>query len=368
MTSIVDARLRKNLDYSLIIFTLLTVCMGLVVLYSATKDNPNHFYQKQLLFAGIGIVALLGASSIDYGKLPRITTYLYVLNIGFLIFVLKFSAKIKGAARWINLGVTQFQPSEFAKLVMIICLAVYLQRRIEKIKDLQTLIGSLLYILVPTLLIFKQPDLGTSLVIVTIWFGMAYIAGARTLHLFGVLSLGAIMFFGMWRLNVLQPFQKKRLVVFMNPEEDPKEAGYQVIQARIAVGSGQIFGKGILKGTQAHGKFIPENHSDFIFTVLGEEGGFAWSSLLILFYGGILLRGSMIMAHAEDTLGRLLATGIVSMYAFHIIVNIGMTIGIMPITGVPLPLMSYGGSNLLLNLFAIGLLLSIGMRRHRLVF
>jgi rod shape determining protein RodA len=172
----------------------------------------------------------------------------------------------------------------------------------------------------------------------------------------------------MWKINLIKDYQKARLIVFINPEYDPKDAGYHVIQSRIAIGSGQVWGKGLGQGSQAHGRFIPANHTDFIFTVVGEEGGFFFSTLLVALYGGLLLRGTMVMAQAEDTLGKLLATGVVAMYAFHIVVNIGMTIGIMPITGVPLPLVSYGGSSLILNLLAVGLLLSIGMRRHRLVF
>src|SRR5262249_42146877 len=154
----------------------------------------------------------------------------------------------------------------------------------------------------------------------------------------------------------------------VDPAADPRGAAYQMRQAQIAIGSGQVWGKGLGRGTQAHGKFIPENHTDFIYTVVGEEGGFVQSVALVALYAGLLLRGAVTMAQAEDLLGKLLAAGIVSMYAFHIVVNIGMTIGIMPVTGVPLPLVSYGGSNLLLNMTAVGLLLGIGMRRHRLLF
>jgi rod shape determining protein RodA len=364
----IDARLRKNLDYTLVAITLAVVALGIVTLYSVTRDNPARFYQKQLFFFVIGIAGMVGATTIDYTRLSRFTNSLYVINILLLLFVIKFSHSVKGSTRWINFGVFQFQPSEFAKIIMIVCLAVYLNQRQERMKELPVLLGSFAYLAVPAFLIFKQPDLGTALVLMAIWFGMTYIAGAKTLHLVGIVLVGMILFTGMWKLDILKPYQKNRLSAFIDPEWDPKDAGYHVLQSRIAVGSGQIWGKGIGHGTQAQGKFIPENHTDFIFTVIGEEGGFVFSSLLVLLYGGILLRGAMTMAQAEDNLGRLLATGVVAMYAFHIIVNIGMTIGIMPVTGVPLPLFSYGGSNLLLNMAAIGLLLGIGMRRHRLVF
>jgi rod shape determining protein RodA len=364
----IDARLRKNLDYTLVAITLAVVALGIVTLFSVTRDNPARYYQKQMMFFCIGLVGMVATATIDYTRFSRFTTSLYVINIALLLFVMKFSHSIKGSTRWINFGIIQFQPSEFAKIVMIICLAVFLNQRQERIRELPVLLGSFAYMIVPALLIFKQPDLGTALVLMSIWFGMTYIAGAKTVHLVGIVLIGAILFTGMWKLDILKNYQKNRLSAFINPEWDPKDAGYHVLQSRIAVGSGQIWGKGLGHGTQAQGKFIPENHTDFIFTVIGEEGGFVFSSLLVLLYGGILLRGAMTMAQAEDSLGRLLATGVVAMYAFHIIVNIGMTIGIMPVTGVPLPLFSYGGSNLILNMCAIGLLLGIGMRRHRLVF
>lgn len=363
-----DARLRKNLDLPLIVLTLLVVALGIVTLYSVSRDASTRYYQKQMVFCFFGLVAMGAAASLDYTRLPTIARTLYFTNLGLLIIVMKFTPKVKGAQRWIPLGGFQFQPSEFAKLVMIICLAVFLVSRLERIRELPVLLSSLGYVGVPMLLIFKQPDLGTALVLMAIWFGMTFIAGAQIKHLLALIVIGSLLFAGMWKFNVLKPYQKDRMAAFINPDWDPKDAGYHVRQSRIAVGSGEVWGKGLGKGTQAHGRFIPENHTDFVFTVIGEEGGFVACVLLVVLYGGMLMRGAFIMAHAEDALGKLIATGVVSMYAFHIIENIGMTLGIMPVAGVPLPLFSYGGSNLLLNLTAIGLLLSIGMRRGRLVF
>ncbi len=364
----IDARYRKNIDIPLILLTLLVAAMGILTLYSVSRDAAVHYYQKQLMFFVIGLFVMAGMATVDYTRLSRFVQILYGANLTLLLIVMFFVPKIKGAQRWIPIGGFQLQPSEFAKLIMIICLAVYLQRRLETIRRLPTLLGSLAYIGVPMLLIFKQPDLGTALVLMTIWFGMTFIAGAKLKHLAALIIIGGVLFTGMWKFNILKPYQKNRLSAFINPEWDPKDAGYHVIQSRIAVGSGQLWGKGMGKGTQAQGRFIPENHTDFIFTVIGEEGGFIFSALLVALYGGLLLRGSMTIVYAEDMLGKLLAAGIVSMYAFHIVVNIGMTIGIMPVAGVPLPLFSYGGSSLWLNMAAVGLLLSIGMRRHRLVF
>ena len=364
----IDARLRKNIDFPLILVTFVVAALGIVTLYSVSRDGSTRYYQKQAMFFIVGLVVMAVMATTDYTRLPRLVKALYFTNITLLLIVMKFVPKIKGAQRWIPVGNFQFQPSEFAKLIMIVCLAVYLQRRLETIHQIPTLLGSLAYMCVPMLLIFKQPDLGTALVMLAIWFGMTFMAGASVKHLAALVVIGGVLFSGMWKFDVLKPYQKNRLSAFINPDWDPKDAGYHVIQSRIAVGSGQIWGKGIGKGTQSQGRFIPENHTDFIFTVIGEEGGFVCSTFLVLLYAGFLFRGAMTIAYAEDMLGKLLATGVVSMYAFHIIVNIGMTIGIMPVTGVPLPLFSYGGSSLLLNMAAVGLLLSISMRRHQLVF
>lgn len=363
----IDARFRKNIDVPLILFTLLIATLGLITLYSVSRETATAYYQKQIVFFAAGLVVMVGMATVDYNRFPRFVKLLYGVNIGLLLLVMKFAAR-KGATRWIPLGSFQLQPSELAKLIMIVCLAVFLQRRLEKIRELPTLLGSLVYMGVPTLLIFKQPDLGTALVLLAIWFGMTFIAGARLKHLGALIVIGGVLFTGMWKLNILKPYQKNRMSAFINPEWDPKESGYHVIQSRIAVGSGQVWGKGFGKGTQAQGRFIPENHTDFIFTVVGEEGGFVLSSLLVTLYAALLFRGAMTIAHADDMLGKLIAAGIVAMFAFHIVLNIGMTIGIMPVAGVPLPFFSYGGSSLLLNMAAIGLLLSISMRRHQLVF
>jgi rod shape determining protein RodA len=364
----IDARLRKNLDVPLLLTTLLIVAMGILTIYSASHASPGRFYQKQVIWFCLGVVGMGLAAWMDYTRLPRFSRTLYILNLLPLLFVMKFGEEKKGAIRWIEFGGFQFQPSEFSKIIMIVCLAVFLSARQHEIRKFSTLAYSFLYIGVPTFLIFRQPDLGTSLVLVAIWFGMTFIAGAKLNHLAVFLLTGLLLFTCMWHFNILKDYQKNRMSAFLNPEIDPKETGYHVLQSRIAIGSGKTMGKGFGNGTQVQGKFIPENHTDFIFTVVGEEGGFVVSTLLVLLYGIFFVRGGLIAAHAEDPLGQLIATGIVAMYAFHTIVNLGMTIGIMPVTGVPLPLFSYGGSSMLLNLTSIGLLLGIGMRRHKLMF
>ena len=361
-------RLGKNLDWWLVLFTLAIALLGLLAVTSATHRSAGHEYQKQALWLLIGLGGMVATASVEYGRILRFSRYLYVLNLVPLAVVLKIGHGAKGAQRWIAAGSFQFQPSEFAKICLILCLAAYLAARVEQIGTASTLIGSFLYIAVPMFLIFKQPDLGTSLVILAIWFGMTFVAGARPLHLLLVALTLALLFGGMWHFGIVKQYQKNRFIALLDPKADPGGVAYQLRQSTIAIGSGDVWGRGFEKGTQSQGKFIPENHTDFIFTVVGEEGGFVCSVLLIGLYAGLLLRGAAAMTDAVDLQGRLVAAGIVCMLAFHIIVNVGMTLGIMPVTGVPLPLVSYGGSSLVLNLISVGFLLSIGKQRHALIF
>lgn len=363
-----EMRLQKRIDWWLVFCTLSITAIGLLAVTSATHASPGHQYQKQAVWLLAGLGAMTAAALVDYSRILRHARLLYGVNLMLLAVVLILGHGAKGAQRWIAVGSFQFQPSEFAKVCLILCLAAYLAARVEHIQSFGTLMGSLAYIGVPTLLIFKQPDLGTSLVVLAIWFGMTFIAGARPLHLAAVLLAGVLIFAAMWHYNVLKPYQKSRFIAFLDPKADPAGAGYQVRQSTIAIGSGDVWGRGFEHGTQSQGRFIPENHTDFVFTVVGEEGGFFFSILLIALYAGLILRGAAAMADAVDLQGRLVAAGIVCMMAFHVIVNVGMTLGIMPVTGVPLPLVSYGGSSLVLNLIAAGLLLDIGKRRHGLIF
>src|SRR5258707_8688923 len=275
-----DPRLRKNLDLALLIVALAIVALGILAVYSATRLTPGRQFAKQMFWLPMGIAGMVAAASIDYSRLVRHARALYIVNVALLIiiFIPRFAPTTKGATRWIPIGSFHLQPSELAKLFMIICLAAFLLSRLEHIREPGTLAASFVYVVLPMLLIFKQPDLGTSLVLFAVWFGMTYIGGARAVHLLAILVAGGALFAGMWHFNVIKPFQKDRIIAFIDPGVDPGGAGYQVHQARIAVGSGQVWGKGFGKGTQSQGRFIPENHTDFVFTVVGEEGGFAFST------------------------------------------------------------------------------------------
>ena len=302
----------------------------------------------------------------DYKILQRYGNYFYIFNLVLLILVMLVGQTALGAQRWIALGPISIQPSEFSKLIMIIALAAMLEKRGGKINTLGELLPVAAYVGVPFLLVLKQPDLGTSLVFLAIFFGMVFAAGIRLRMLAWIFGLGIAAMPVVW--HFLKGYQKMRIMVFMDPNVDPLGAGYHIIQSKIAIGSGMLFGKGLFSGTQSQLNFLPENHTDFIFSVVGEELGFVGCAVLLLLYLIILWRGIRIAQDASDLFGRLLAVGITSMLAFHVLVNAGMTMGIMPVTGIPLPLMSYGVSSLTTNIMAIAILLNIQLRRQKLLF
>lgn len=366
-----DRRLLKNLDFALLFAAAGILLYGCLAIYSASKGGHAgaRLIERQLAWSMIGFVAAVVVASIDVGVYEWLAGKFYAINMLLLIAVVVRGHSSKGSQRWIGFGPVQIQPSEIAKILLIIALAVFLVKRIEKIRSFETFAYSFLYLAAPMLLIFKQPDLGTSLVLIAIWLTMTFVMGTDIKNVLafvgGCLVLGVVVFNVH---GVLKPYQKNRLVSFINPAADAKGSGYHVTQSRIAIGSGQMFGKGYLGGTQRELRFIPEQHTDFIFTVVGEEMGFAGSVVLLGLYLMLVWRGLNILSSTEDALGRAIAAGVVGMFLFHIVVNIGMTLGIMPVTGVPLPMFSYGGSSLVSNLMAIGLLEGIGMRRHKIAF
>ena len=283
-----------------------------------------------------------------------------------LLAVMFFGHAALGAQRWIQIGPISIQPSEFSKLIMIICMAAVLESRVGNLRGLRDLLPVAFYIGLPFILVLKQPDLGTSLVFMAIFFGMIIVCGIRWKVLFGIILTGIAALPLLWPF--LKDYQKMRIMVFIDPNVDPLGSGYHIIQSKIAIGSGMLFGKGIFQGTQSQLNFLPENHTDFIFAVVGEEFGFIGAVILLFLYLVVLLRGIYIAREAADMFGRLLAVGISSMLAFHVLVNVGMTTGIMPVTGIPLPLMSYGVSALTTDIFAIAILLNINMRKQKLDF
>jgi rod shape determining protein RodA len=374
MTTLIEPRLRRNIDWILLVAVGLLMVFSLTAIRFATATQANSWMVvlRQGMYFAIGIGLMLFFATRDYTTISRAAPVLYIANLLLLLAVEFFAPEVKGSARWIRLPIPgmdfKLQPSEFAKVIIIITLSAYVARLGPRIRQFPGLMLSLLHILVPMLLIMKQPDLGTSLVFAAIWLGIVYLAGADWRHLVLLAVVGAGLFTFAWFGNVLKPYQKLRILNLFNPELDPQGSGYHIKQSLKAIGSGQMTGQGLGKGILTNLDYVPENHTDFIFTVVGEEGGFVGSLILLSAYALLLFRGIAIISSSEDPLGRLMAGGVITLFAFHMVVNMGMTIGIMPVVGVPLPLMSFGGSAAWVNLMAIGLLLSVGMRKHKIQF
>jgi rod shape determining protein RodA len=356
----------RNFNWPLAIAPLLIAILGVLCIQSANLHNPDAYaeYKKQLLFIMLGIPLMVGCSFIDYRTWRRWAPALYVINLLLLLFIMRGGHSALGAQRWIAIGPLQFQPSEPAKLILAISIAFVLCRNTyDRIQDLWK---PLLAAGIPALLIVKQPDLGTALVIgailtVQLFFGLPKL-GDFLIYVMAVVTAGAA---AVGTNAVLKPFQKARILVFLNPHADPQGAGYNLNQSKIAVGNGEWFGRGLHQGTQTQLNFVPEHSRDFIFTVLAEEFGFVGALALVVLYGFLFYGGIRTMIVARDRFGFLLAAGIVAMLFFHVLVNIGMTIGIMPITGIPLPFMSYGGSAILTDFAAVGVLLNIYSQKDR---
>jgi len=365
--SIDTRRYLRNFNWPLAIAPLTIAILGLLCIQSADLHDPDASgeFKKQMIYFVLGVPLMIGFSFIDYRNWQRWAPVLYVANLLLLLLILRGGHSAMGAQRWISLGsLGTFQPSEPAKLVLAISFAFVLCRSTyDRIQDLWK---PLLAAAIPALLILKQPDLGTSLVVGAIltaqlFFGLPKF-GDFAIYAMGVLIAGAA---AVGTNAILKPFQKARLFVFLNPKADPQGAGYNLNQSKIAVGSGEWFGRGLHHGTQTQLNFVPEHSRDFIFTVLAEEFGFIGALLLVILYAAVLYGGIRTMIAARDRFGFLLAAGIVAMMFFHILINIGMTIGIMPITGIPLPFMSYGGSAVLTDFAAVGVLLNIYSQKDR---
>jgi rod shape determining protein RodA len=322
----------------------------------------------QLIFAVAGLLAFVGMARIDYRTWFKMTPWLYGVTLVLLVIVVLTSKAVLGAQRWINFGFFQFQPSEFAKLALIIVLAKFFSENYDQMHRLKYMLLSLAYLAVPMLLVMRQPDLGTALVLAAIWTAMALMSRVRKVHLLALVGVGlAAMPF---MLQHLKDYQKARLTVFLNPQSDPLGAGHNVIQSTITIGSGQVFGRGLAAGSQSQLNFLPSlaQHTDFIFAVLNEKMGFVGGTLLLVLFGVLMYRGIRIAYLAQDRFGMFLAVGVSAMILFHVFINAGMNMGIAPVTGIPLPLVSYGGTALIISMASLGLLESVAVRRKKLQF
>jgi rod shape determining protein RodA len=365
----------RHLDPLLLLAAAGLIVGGLFMVYSATHQSlsavnldPGTYLKRQGTFAALGVVVVMLTASFDYRFLKVYAGMIYGASIALLVLVrTPLGTSVKGSQRWFEFFGFQFGPSELAKIAVIVMLATFLSeiRRTGAELSLQDLYRATVIAAIPGLLVFIQPDLGTSIVLVTILVGMLVVAGTRGRHL-GILALTAIvLIFGAFQLGLVKEYQIARLTSFLDPADDPQRTGYNRLQAEIAIGSGGLTGVGYLQGTQTNLDFVPEQHTDFIFTVVGEEFGFFGAIGMLALFGLLLWRAFRIALLSKDPFGTYVASGIASMFAIQIFVNVGMTLGIMPITGIPLPFVSYGGSSLLTNCVAVGLLLNIHMRRFK---
>ena len=363
----------RSMDWILLAATLTLVTFGLFVLYSATHADTNistpfYYVRSQGVGVVIGLFLLLMTSISNYRRLARWRTYIYLATLALLVITLfgGTGSEQVGANRWIQLPFFRLQTSELAKLLLILSLAGVLAEGVALRHRLRFVILCAIYMLVPTVLVFLQPDLGTALVFGAVTATMLVVWGIRLPHL-GVLAGATVLAVVMvlrvlpsaFGVHLLKDYQLQRLTLFLDPQKDPTGLGYQLSQSKIAIGSGMFTGKGYLNGTQTHLNFLPAHHTDFIFAVIGEELGFMGALLLMGLFAVIIWRALRIARLSEDMYGRLIATGIAGVLVFQVFVNIGMTIGIMPVTGIPLPFVSFGSSSLVVFLMAIGLLESV---------
>ena len=360
----------KRIDWMLVLFILPIIGGGLVTMKSFTPlEATGDFFGKQIIWVLISFAVFFAFSFIDFRFLKRteVLVFLFLLT-SFVLLVLIILGHIShGHKSWFNFGFFSFQPVDVMKLVLVIVLAKYFSRRHVEIRDVKHIFISGFYAFVPFVLVLLQPDFGSAMIILFIWLGMVLISGISKVHLFLVLATGAIIFTSLW-LFAFAPYQKARIYNFINPSADIHKTGYNVFQSTIAVGSGQFTGKGLGFGTQSRLKFLPVPQSDFVFAAFAEEWGFIGSFLILVLYGLVIWRILYNASLGASNFEILFSTGVAIFFASHIFVNVGMNLGLLPVTGIPLPFMSYGGSHLLTEFMGLGILMSMrkyGRPAHR---
>lgn len=364
----IDRRYITNFDWPLLGIVLLLSILGVLNLYSAgysAADSTSTVYLRQLYWLGLSGVIMVIVLSFDYRRIADWAPHIYVGTIIALIAVLLIGKTVSGSQRWLGFGPLVFQPSELAKLATVIALASYFYHKdVKNGYGLRDLLAPAGIVLLPFILVMKEPDLGTSLLLLFVLGSMVLFVGIKWGAFLTSLGFGLTSVPFIWSL--LKDYQKKRVESFLWPEKDPLGSGYHALQSKIAVGSGKILGKGYLAGSQSKLDFLPEQHTDFAFSVLAEEWGFIGSILLIILYFLLILLGLQVAIRSKEKFGTFLAFGIVAMIFWQLLINVGMVLGLMPVVGIPLPLISYGGSSAITTLTGIGLLLNIRMRRFML--
>jgi rod shape determining protein RodA len=354
----------RDFDWVLLLFVLAICGLGVMEIYSATlttKFVGVHIKQVYWILGGMALMFIV--SLIDYHALLDNVHYFYLVSIGGLIAVLLFGKKYLGARRWIQMpGGQHFQPSEWVKLILILAMAKYFADLYQKHASVSDIVKAGAIVGIPMLMVLKQPDLGTALTYIPVLVMALILGGLRWKHALVIMLAGALFLPVVWHFG-LKPYQKERLISFREPEADPQGSGYQIQQSLIAVGSGGVWGKGIAKGTQTQGLFLPVPHTDFIFAAFSEEHGFVGALGVLLLYFLMLMRLIQNAQTAPDRGGAFIVMGVVAVLTFHVLVNVGMVVGFMPVTGIPLPLLSYGGSSVLFTFLALGIVNNIRMRR-----
>jgi rod shape determining protein RodA len=351
------------------------VTLGAMLIYSASLtrfgepelSDLAHPVSRQALFAAIGLGLALAFTLFNYRNLGALSAVLYVASIGALVYVLVVGDETYGSRRWIVVGGTQIQPSEIAKLIVIIAIAKYVSDHQETIGELRVFLTSLVLAAIPAVLVFLEPDLGSAVIFAAIWLGMVIVAGARWRHIGGLFAVGLIAVPFVF-LTLVSDYQRHRLELWMDPESDAQGAGLPTLQAEISIGSGGLFGKGLTEGTQTQLDFLRTETTDYIFSVLGEELGFAGALLLFGLFVVLLWRALRVAETSADLFGRLLATGFVVFVLVQTFINVGVNVRLLPVTGIPLPFISQGGSSLITLMIGIGIMESILIRHRRLSF
>jgi rod shape determining protein RodA len=357
-----------RIDPLLLLAAVGLITCGVVVVGSATADDipgaPHHFLYRQAAYGVVGLVLMLLVSRFDYSRMREWKLGLYGLLIGSILMVLALGGATRGSKRWIEFPFFRFQPSELGKVLLILALAGFVVDRMRRLQDRETTSRIMLLALIPCILVVAQPDIGTGMVYIVVAFAVLFVAGTKWTHFaaLGTLGVGAVVLVLVAApaagVQVMKPYQVDRLTAFLHPTDNPREQGYQINQSLAAVGSGGKTGRGE-QATQTKLDFLPEHHTDFVFSVVGETFGFVGAALVLSLFALLIWRSLRILTMAKNLYGTLIAGGITAMLMFQVFVNVGMTIGIMPITGVPLPLVSYGGSSVIVTFLAIGLLQSI---------
>ncbi len=359
----------RRIDIQLMTVVLLLCAIGVIAVHSCTRNGagPTSMARLQTIYVIVGLLMLGATALIDPGRLRSLAWPIY-LGVMLLLVIVLMAGQIRGTTRWLSLGPVNLQPAELAKIAVIAMIGAFVARADQDEYDFGFLLRALAYVAAPSALILLQPDLGIPIVMFFIWLAMMFVLGAKPLHLGAFVLAAVLLFAAAWGVGFIRPHQRDRLTSFMDPERDPRGASYHLRQSLIAVGGGHLWGQGLFHGKQSQADFIPDQHTDFIFTVIAEELGFVGAASVLVLYALLLYRALMITARAPGVFERVVGAGIVAMFLIQIYTNIGMTVGLAPVKGMALPFLSYGGSSLVANMIAVGMLQSIHIRREQIVF